>query len=109
MSEHRPIYGANTAVLSDFPEPARVALHLIEKNPSNEAALILLQCAASAAHPDYLFSLAMLSALPIEYKEAALELIEHSLTSGFTVDEQSALLRFVEPMMATALRAPRGR
>lgn len=109
MSEHRPIYGANTAVLSDFPEPVRATLHLIEKNPSNEAALILLQCAASAAHPDYLFSLAMLSALPIEYKEAALELIEHSLTSGFTVDEQSALLRFVEPFMATALRAPRGR
>ena len=79
MSEHRPIYGANTAVLSDFPEPVRATLHLIEKNPSNEAALILLQCAASAAHPDYLFSLAMLSALPIEYKEAALELIEHSL------------------------------
>lgn len=35
MSEHRPIYGANTAVLSDFPEPVRATLHLIEKNPSN--------------------------------------------------------------------------
>ena len=109
MSESRPIYGANTAVLSDFPEAARATLHLIEKNPSSEASLILLQCAASAAHPDYLFSLAMLSALPIEHKEAALALIEHSLTSGFTVTEQSALLRFVEPLMATALRATRVR
>lgn len=76
MSKHRQIYGANTAVLSDFPEPLRETLRLIEKNPSNEAAL---------------------------------ELIEHSLTSGFTVDEQSALLRFLEPFMDTALRAPRGR
>ncbi|CAJ0903149.1 hypothetical protein R20233_04894 [Ralstonia sp. LMG 32965] len=109
MSEHRPIYGANTAVLSDFPEPVRATLHLIQKNPSDEAALTLLQCAASAAHPDYHFNLAMLSALPIEYKEAALELIEHSLTSGFTADEQGALLRFLEPIMASALRAPRAR
>lgn len=76
MSEHRPIYGANTAVLSDFPEPVRATLHLIQKNPSDEAAL---------------------------------ELIEHSLTSGFTADEQGALLRFLEPIMASALRAPRAR
>ena len=42
---------------------------------------------------------------PIKYKEAALELVEHSLTSGFNVDEQSVLLRFVEPLMVTALHA----
>ncbi len=107
MSEHRLIYSANTAVLNNFPEAVRTTLHLIEKNPSNEAALILLQCVVSAAHPDYVFSLAVLATLPTEYKKAALELIEYSLTSGFTVDEQSALMRFVEPWMVTALRAPR--
>ena len=106
MSQRRQMYGSNTALLSDFPEPLRSTLQLIEKKPSNEAGLILLQCAASAAHPDYLCSLTMLSALPIEYKEAALEMIEYSLTSGLTVEEQSALLRFVEPLIATALRRP---
>jgi hypothetical protein len=106
MCEPRPTCNANAGVLSDFPEAVRATLHLIGKNPSSEASLILLQFAASAAHPDYLFSLAMLSALPIEHKKAALELTEYSLTCGLTVSEQSALLRFVEPLMATALRAP---
>lgn len=103
MSEHRPTRDTNTGVLSAFPEAARATLRLVEKNPSSEASLILLQFAASAAHPDYLCSLAMLSSLPVEYKKAALELTEYSLTCGFTVGEQSALLRFLEPLMTKAL------
>ena len=107
MSEYRQIYGARSTDLNNYPESVRRAIFLIENNLSNEAALILLQCVASAAHPDYLFNLTMLSLLPAEYKEAALELIQCSLSNGFTVGEQSALLRFVEPLMVSALRAPR--
>lgn len=107
MSEHRPIYGANTAVLSHFPEPVRASLRLIEKNPSNEAALVLLQFVASFVHPDYVCNLAMLDALPIEYKEAALELFEFCLTSGLSLDEQGDILRFVEPYLVQSLGAPR--
>lgn len=108
MSEHREVYGADRAVLSDFPEAVRASLHLVKKNPSNEAGLILLQCVASAAHPDYLFNLAMLSSLPEEYKKAAFELVEWSLTIGLTVDQKAAILRYVEPMLISSMRPPQG-
>lgn len=105
MSESRAIYGSNTGLLSDFSEPLRPALHLVEKNGSDEAGLLLLQFVAAFAHPDYMCNLAMLEPLPIEHKEAALEFFEFCLTSGLSADERAALLRFVEARLA---QTPRG-
>ena len=104
MSEPRAIYGSNTGLLSDFPEPLRPALHLVEKNRSSEAGLLLLQFVAAFAHPDYMCNLAMLESLSLEHREAALELFEFCLTSGLSADERAALLRFVEARLAQPLR-----
>ncbi len=108
MSEPRAIYDANTAVLSDLPESARAAAHLVEKNANTDAGLILVQCMAAVSHPDHVVSLAMLGALPKEHKQAALELITYGLTYGYTLSEQSAMHGFVQPIIARAARlAPR--
>lgn len=99
MSEKRAIYGVNSSVLNDLPEPVQVALHLIGKNPSDDASLVLLQVVASIVHPDYLCNLASLGALPAEHREVALDLVRCCLSGDLSLDEQSAVLRFVEPIM----------
>lgn len=109
MTERRAHYGAAGAVPAAVPDPARETLRLIVRNPDEEAAGLLLQYAASLAHPDYVCSLALLDALPIEYKEAALELFEYHLTSGFSPEERGAILAALEPYLARPLGASRPR
>ena len=82
-----------------FPAPLRSALRLIENNATCEESRVLLLFTASFAHVDFVCNLAMLEMLPIEYKKAALEMIEYCLNSGLSIQEQRALLDFVTPFL----------
>ena len=99
MSEPRPTYGANTAVLSAFPESARPALHLAQKKPSGDESQILLHCILSAMQPDYVCNIALMAELPIEYRNAALSIITQALTIGFESQERMAILAYAENIM----------
>lgn len=101
MVESKNFYGANTAVLSAFPDAVRPTLHLLQKNASGDEAQTLLDCLASAMQPDYVCSLQMLSALPHEYRIAALEMITQTLTGGFSSQEKAAILAYIEPIIAS--------
>ena len=100
MSEPQKIYGANTALLSVFPEELRPALHLIEKNAPQDAAHELLGLVASAAHPDYVTNLAGLAMLPPGHRAAAAEFVQYVLANGLSTVEQRKLLDFAEPRIA---------
>lgn len=109
MTERRASYGAPHPVLESIPDQARETVRLIVRNPDDEAAGLLLQFAAALVHPDYVCSLAQLDALPIEHKQAVLELFEYHLTSGFSPEARGALLRALLPYLARPLGASRSR
>lgn len=96
----------HSRVLSDFSEPVRAVLTLVEKNGLNESSISLVLCAASIGHPDHVVSLANLALIPAEYKKAALDLIKHALSVGLTQNEQAELLNWSENIIYGALRAP---
>ncbi|MGP8438211.1 hypothetical protein ACT2FY_09715 [Paraburkholderia fungorum] len=98
---------ANRAVLSRFPEKLRLTLQLIEKNPSGEVAVALVQYVASFVHPDMVCNLAMMENLPVPAKQAALEFFEHCLSAGLTIEQQGELLRFIQPYIVATLGGPR--
>lgn len=100
MTQRRAPYGVPNPDLETVPEPARETVRLIVRRPDDEAAGLLLQFAASVAHSDYVCSLAFLDGLPIEFKEAVLELFEYHLTSGFSPEERGALLRVLLPFLS---------
>lgn len=97
---------ANRAVLSGFPEKLRPTLQLIEKNPSGEVAVALVQYVASFVHPDMVCNLAMMENLPVQAKQAALEFFEHCLSAGLTIEQQGELLRFIQPYIVATLGGP---
>lgn len=96
----------NPGVLSAFPEPVKAILHLIEIKPSGDVSLYLLQYVASFVHPDCVCNLAMLDALPDDAKQAALSLFQFCLHNGLSIDEQGAILRFIQPYLVRGLGAP---
>ena len=98
---------ANRAVLSGFPEKLRPTLQLIEKNPSGEVAVALVQYVASFVNPDMVGNLAMMESLPVPAKQAALEFFEHCLSAGLTIEQQGELLRFIQPYIVATLGGPR--
>lgn len=98
--------GANTAVLSRFPEQLRPTLQLIQKNPSSDVAVVLVQYVAAFVHPDFVCNLAMMDSLPSEAKEASLAFFEFCLSSGLTIEDQGALLAFIQPYIVATLRGP---
>ncbi|WP_342064881.1 hypothetical protein, partial [Cupriavidus sp. OTU4895] len=98
---------ANRAVLSGFPEKLRPTLQLIEKNPSGEVAVALVQYVASFVHPDMVCNLAMMESLPVPAKQAALEFFEHCLSVGLTIEQQGDLLRFIQPYIVATLGGQR--
>ena len=98
--------GANTDILSRFPEQLRPALLLIQKTPSNDVTVALVQYVASFVHPDFVCNLAMMDSLPKEAKEASLAFFEFCLRSGLSIEDQGALLAFIQPYIVTTLRGP---
>lgn len=97
---------ANTALLSGFSEELRPTLQLIQKNPSSEVGTVLVQYVAAFVHPDFVCNLAMLDALPEAAKVASLAFFEFCLTHGLSIEEQGALLAFIQPHIVTTLRGP---
>ena len=106
MLTTHPTPDANTAVLSGFPEKLKATLQLIEKNPSGEVAIALVQFVASFVHPDMVCNLAMMENLPVPAKQAALEFFEHCLSAGLTLEQQGDLLRFIQPYIVATLGGP---
>lgn len=100
MSETSPIYGANTASLSAFPEELRATLHLIEKNRSNEVAQTLANFVASSVHPDFVCNLADFGHLDTEVKAAALAFFDYCLKVGLSLQEQASILQWVRPHLS---------
>lgn len=99
MTERRAIYGGDQALLAELPEALGPALHLIDKHGSTEAGAELVQMLASAADPDYICNLSTLAMLPSPYKEAALVAIEHVLSTGLDLSQQSRLLALLRPRL----------
>lgn len=99
MTERRAIYGGDQALLAEFPEALGPALHLIDKHGSTEAGAELVHMLASAADPDYICNLSTLAMLPSPYKEAALVAIEHVLSTGLDLSQQSRLLALLRPRL----------
>jgi hypothetical protein len=97
---------ANTAVLSRFSEGLRSTLRLIQNNRSCEVTFLLVLYVASFVHPDYEIDISLLDELPILAKQAALDFFEHCLSTGLTIEEQGALLAFVQPHIMSTLRGP---
>lgn len=106
MLQPTEIPGANTAVLSRFPEQLRPTLQLIQKTPSSDVAVVLVQYVAAFVHPDFVCNLAMMDSLPSEAKEASLAFFEFCLSSGLTIEDQGALLAFIQPYIVATLRGP---
>ena len=97
---------ANTALLRRFPDRLRATLQLIQNNRSCEVTFSLVQYVVSFVHPDYEIDISLLDDLPILAKQAALEFFEHCLSTGLTIEEQGALLAFVQPHIMATLRGP---
>jgi len=106
MSEPRAPYIVRNALQDDFPEALKSSLQLIEKNAASDESKILLQCLASAVHPDYVCNLAMIASLPDEYREALRDLLNYCISPGLTTDLQIRVTRIVEPMLASIIGAP---
>ena len=100
------IPNANTALLSAFSEELRPTLQLIQKNASGEVASVLVQYVAAFVHPDFVCNLAMLDLLPEAAKVAALAFFNFCLTQGLSIEEQGALLAFIQPYIVSTLRGP---
>lgn len=98
---------ANTALLSGFSEKLRPTLQLIQKNASGEVGSVLVQYVAAFVHPDFVCNLALLDALPEDAKVASLAFFEFCLTQGLSIEEQGALLAFVQPYIVATLGGPR--
>lgn len=96
----------NAALLSAFSEELRPTLQLIQKNASNEVGSVLVQYVAAFVHPDFVCNLTLLDALPEAAKVASLAFFEFCLTHGLSIEEQGALLAFVQPYIVTSLRGP---
>ena len=104
---HHQTPNADTALLSRFSEELRPTLQLIQKNPSSEVGSVLVQYVAAFVHPDFVCNLAMLDALPEDAKVASLAFFEFCLTHGLSIEEQGALLAFVQPHIVSSLGGPR--
>ena len=106
MSQTPAPYCANTAALGGFPESVRPILRLIQNKPTGDVTAILVQYVASFVHPDFVCNLAMMDHLPIEAKKAALEMFTFCLSNGMTIEDQGAILAFIQPFIVSALRGP---
>jgi len=100
MSEPLALYGADAAAFTSFPEPLRPALHFIASHERSDAGGALLHFLASLVHPDFVCNLALLDRLPVEAREAMLETFEFCLSQGLTVEEQGAVLAWLQPRLS---------
>jgi len=106
MSEPVALYGANAGAFAAFSEPLRPALHYIASHASSEPATTLTHFLASLVHPDFVCNLALLDRLPVDAREAMLIAFEYCLTQGLTMEEQGAVLVWLQPHLARLPGAP---
>lgn len=99
----------STSESGDFdrlPDKLRPTLELIERPSSADDAIALVQYVAAFVHPDMVCNLAMMEALPPDARQAALDFFEHCMTVGLSIEDQSILLRFIQPYIMATLRGP---
>lgn len=100
MSEPLAYYGADAGALSGMPEPMRPVLAYVSSHPRTDAGAALLHFVASLVHPDFVCNLALLDQLPAEARDAMLIAFEHCLSQGLTIEEQGAVLAWVQPRLS---------
>lgn len=103
MTETRSSYLSTADNLIGFAEEVRPVLRHISYKPKSESAGILVQFVASIVHPDFVCNLAMMDHLAPEAKEAALKMFQFCLKTGLSIDEQGAILAFVQPYIVSLL------
>jgi hypothetical protein len=103
MPETRSSYLSTADHLHGFAEEVRPVLRHISNKPQSETAGILVQFVASIVHPDFVCNLAMMDCLAPEAKEAVLKMFQFCLKTGLSIEEQGAILAFVQPYIVSLL------
>lgn len=99
----RTAYFSTVTGFEELDDDIQHVLSLIAVKPSNEAAGILVQFVASIVHPDFVCNLAMMDKLPAQAKEAAVRMFQYCLKTGLSIEEQGAILAFVQPYIVSLL------
>lgn len=92
--------------LAGFDARLKPALAVILAHGADDVGVAMTQFVASFVHPDMVCNLAMMECLCEDDKQAALSFFEHALRDGLSLEEQGALLRFVQPFIVSSLCGP---
>ena len=92
--------------LAGFDARLKPALAVILSRRCDDVGVAMTQFVASFVHPDMVCNLAMMECLCEDDKQAALSFFEHALREGLSLEEQGALLHFVQPFIVSALGGP---
>lgn len=92
---------------TDAPDEASGLLRALAAARDYETAVALSNFVAAFVHPDYVCNLADLQQVSEEAKASALAFFEYCMKVGLSVEEQSAILTWLQPYLHRTLGAPR--
>lgn len=92
---------------ADAPEQALGLLRALAAARDYETAVALSNFVAAFVHPDYVCNLADVQNVPDDAKASALAFFEYCMRVGLSVEEQGAILTWLQPYLHRTLGAPR--